>query len=155
MKTQRKPDDQQGVTHLDAIGRLRQMLRREGPVKQLGRQRLALDLHHGDIDRATAVLAFAPDGKPVTVQRNRKADRVGHVFRLAVQLDLDAVRVVLAWLVEHHMAAGHHEEPAVALEEESARVGQRLLALKGRNPDGSQKDGFDHRHDVLCACAPR
>ncbi len=43
------------------------MLRRECPIEQRGRQRLALEFHHSDIDRATTVLAFMPDRKPVTV----------------------------------------------------------------------------------------
>ena len=100
------------------------------------RQRGAFQFDHGDVDFARRIFALAPDAAPVAIERDRKAGGVRDVVRVVVELDLDAVREVLARLVVQHVATGHQVQTAIALEEETARVGQSALALEGAYAGG-------------------
>ena len=61
-----------------------------------------------------------------------------------VDLDLDAVRVVLGGLVDQHMAARDQKQPAVAFKEEAAGVGQATVMLEGGNAGRRKQQGVDH-----------
>ena len=130
------------------------MLRREGPVERRPGERRQVDLDDRHVDLAGLVETLAPHAFAVAVQRDRKTRGLGNVVRIDVQLDLDAIRKVLARLVEHHMAARHEEQPAIALEEEAAGVGQPVLLLERGNAGGGEENGFDHEQDSPADLAP-
>jgi hypothetical protein len=56
-----------------------------------------------------------------------------------VKFNLDAIREVLARLVDHDVPAGHQEQALVALEEQSARVGEWPPAIESADAGGSQE----------------
>jgi hypothetical protein len=62
-----------------------------------------------------------------------------------MQLEFDPVRKMLAWLVDHHVPAGDHEQPRVALEEEAAGIGQAALAFERADARRGQQHRFDLR----------
>src|SRR6185369_8323757 len=107
-------------------------------------------LEHGDVDIARGVEAIAPDSLAIAVERHRKTGRNGDVVVIDVQLDLDAVREVLARLVEHDMPAGHQEQSLGALEEKAAGIGQVPILIEGRDAGGGEQNVFDHGGEPSC-----
>ena len=82
----------------------------------------------------------------------------GHVARVDVQFDLDAIGEVLARLVDHHVPAGHQEQALAALEEKAAGIGQQPLSFESDHPRRGQQQRISGRcrafflwHDPLCA----
>src|SRR5690606_3083434 len=60
-------------------------------------------------------------------------------------LDLDAIREMLARFIEHHMAARHQKQSLATLEEEAAGRRQQALLFKCEDARGSEENGFDHQ----------
>src|SRR5258706_341710 len=120
------------------------MRRRKGAVEEVLRQRRAIERQQRDVDRARGIQALAPDRLGVAVQRDRELYRLAEVHRIDMQLDLDAVRMVLARLVQHDVAARHQAEAALALEEEAGRIRQAALAEQRADARDRERAGFDH-----------
>ena len=104
-------------------------------------QGLALQFHRDHVDRPGRIAGpRASTDLPSRVKRDRELHRLAEIHRIDVQLDLDAVRVVVARLVQHHVPAGHHEEAAPSpLEEEAGRVGQWCFSPEHRRRRGSRR----------------
>ena len=108
-----------------------------------------------NVDLSGGVLALPPQALAVTVQRHRKAGGGGQVRFVQVQLDLDPIGVVLAGLVDHHVAAGHQEQAVGALEEKAAGVGEAALAVEGADPRCGEQQGFDRQRSSRAVCLRR
>ena len=74
-----------------------------------------------------------------------------------MKFDFNAIREMLAWLIEHDMPAGYQIQPVIALEEEAARIRQWPLSSECENPCRRQQDGFEHSsfHSGCAPCSDR
>ena len=81
---------------------------------------------------------------PCAVKRDRELHRLAEIHRIDVQLDLDAVRVMVARLVQHHVPARHHEQAVLPLEEKPGGVGQGLLSEHRRHVGHGERQRLDH-----------
>ena len=116
-----------------------QVFGREGAIHHRRGQCIAMDLDHRHIDLAAGVGALAPHALAVLIEPHGETRGDGHVARVGVQFDLDAVGEVPARLVDHHVPAGHQEEAFAALEEKTARVGQQPIAVERVHPRRGQQ----------------
>src|SRR6185436_15093066 len=144
VKAQWKTHDQQGGADLDSSAGAGQMAGGECAVGRGAGQSGPFDLDHGNVDLTGSVEALAPEALAVAVQRNGKAGGSRHVVRIGMQLDLDAVREVLARLVHHHVPARHQKQPSIALEEEAAGIRQGALVLEGLYAGAREKERVGH-----------
>ncbi len=119
--------------------------RRREPLQHSGRrQRRTVDFDDRDVDLAARIASLTPDAPTVLVQHHGEHARAREVLRIGMELDLDAVREVLARFVDQHVPSGHEEQAAVAIEEESACGCQGSFAVEGGDSGGGQQQWFDH-----------
>ena len=138
VKAERKTHNHQRRTHLHTLQPTEQVGRCEGAVHGSGGQGGALDLDHRHVDLARHVLTLTPQALAIAVQGNRELERLRHVARVDMQLNLQPVREVFARLVEHHVAAGDQEQPLVALKKETTGAGQQAHLLVGGDTGNCQ-----------------
>jgi hypothetical protein len=128
MKPEWKTDDEQIGAYLGLQFRFGYILGSEcGECGRVG-QGGAVDLDHGHVYRTGTILTLAPNGRPATVQQNGEARRPREVYRIGVQFDLDPVRSVPGRLVDEYMPARYEKQAAIALEKESGRICEVVIA---------------------------
>jgi hypothetical protein len=131
VETEREAHDHQRCTDFHLFIGGEQVVGGEGAVDGGFRQCSLIDFDNGDIHFTGRINALAPETFAIAIERNGKTGGTGHVVRVDVYLDLDAVRKVLAGFVDHHVPAGDQEQPFLAPEEKARGIGQQLLLKEG------------------------
>ena len=138
VESEREPYHQQRGADLDLIQPAKQMLRGEGAENRGAGERRTFEFDRRHVDLARWIKTLAPETLAIPVKWNRKPGGSGHIGRVSVQFDLDAVREMLARLVDHHMPAGHQKQAPIALKEEPAGIGQWPLSVKSADTRGGE-----------------
>src|SRR4029079_19251375 len=90
----------------------------------------------------------------VAVKRNRKLPRRSHVLRGDMQLDLEAIRMMRALLVQHHVPVRDEKQALAVLEEKASGAGERFLPGHRRDASHGEKQGFNHSMLVIPGASP-
>jgi hypothetical protein len=122
VKAEWKADDEQRHANLDVLERVQEVGGIESAVNRRLWQNGAVNLDGGDVDLSGGVEALVPDGVAIAIQRDRKPSGLGHILGIVVELDLQAVREMMALFIDHHVPARDQEQTSIALEKKAARI---------------------------------
>src|SRR5882724_2144968 len=128
VKAQRETNDQHSRSHFYLVQLLYQMIGCKRLEEELLRQRRALKLQSDDVHHAGWIDTLPPHGLGSSVKRDGEMSCDRHVLRINMELDFQAVRTMIARLVQHHVSIRHKKQPAIPLEKEAGGVGQLLFS---------------------------